>query len=577
MTTRILTTAQQALLADVRAWLGRLQLALSRAHADADAQQRLERSTRQLDRLFLLVVVGEFNAGKSALVNALLGAQVLAEGVTPTTTRLQSTRYGDTLETGLTEGTTTVVQAPIELLRDMEIVDTPGTNAIFREHEALTTDFVPRADLVLFITSADRPFTESEREFIQVIREWGKKLVVAINKIDILQTAEDVETVVAFVRRGVEGVLGVTPEIFPVSARLTMLQKRGDSSASPQPFNRFDELEAFLARTLDARERVRLKLLNPVGVADRVLDQTLTTANGSLALLRDDVVTLEDIERQLGLYESDMQREFRYRLSHADNALHEFENRGVAFFDDTLRLGRLFDLLNKSRLKSEYVSRVVADLPRTIERNVHEIIDWMVASDLRQWEGVMERLRARLAARPEQLAGQVGTGFTYDRARLLETVGRAADEAVGAFDKEREANRMAESVQMAVAGTALAQAGAIGLGTVVTALATTTFADVTGILAAGSIAALGLFVIPFRRQQAKRELTATIAGMRAELMNSLTSQFTREIQRSQQRIRDGVLPYSQFVRGERDKLTEVRDELTLVREGLAELRLRIEQ
>ncbi len=72
---------------------------------------------------------------------------------------------------------------------DINIVDTPGTNAIHREHEAITREFVPRSDMVLFVTSADRPFTESERAFLQGIREWGKKIVVVLNKIDILEYA----------------------------------------------------------------------------------------------------------------------------------------------------------------------------------------------------------------------------------------------------------------------------------------------------------------------------------------------------------------------------------------------------
>ena len=69
-----------------------------------------------------------------------------------------------------------MITAPVEMLREINIVDTPGTNAVRREHEALTREFVPRSDLVLFITSADRPFTESERAFLQSIREWGKKV-----------------------------------------------------------------------------------------------------------------------------------------------------------------------------------------------------------------------------------------------------------------------------------------------------------------------------------------------------------------------------------------------------------------
>ena len=92
---RILTDQQERILADERRVLGELVAALAAPgrHADED-QETLQRSVRQLDELFLLVVVGEFNAGKSAFINALLGSSVLEEGVTPTTSRIGLIRHG---------------------------------------------------------------------------------------------------------------------------------------------------------------------------------------------------------------------------------------------------------------------------------------------------------------------------------------------------------------------------------------------------------------------------------------------------------------------------------------------------
>ena len=93
------------------------------------------------------------------------------------------------------------------MLRDINIVDTPGTNAVIRRHEELTRDFIPRSDMVLFVTSADRPFTESERRFLQQIREWGKKIVLVVNKVDMLQPNE-IEQVVRFVKENALQLLG---------------------------------------------------------------------------------------------------------------------------------------------------------------------------------------------------------------------------------------------------------------------------------------------------------------------------------------------------------------------------------
>ncbi|MEO8499536.1 MAG: dynamin family protein, partial [Vicinamibacteria bacterium] len=163
----VLSPAHEELLARERDRLGALRDALGSFGAAEEDRKALEGSIRQLDELFLLVIVGEFNAGKSAFINALLGDRLVAEGVTPTTSRIQLLMHGAAIEKETTEEDgVLVVRAPIELLREINIVDTPGTNAIQREHEALTRKFLPRSDLVLFVTSADRPFTESERQFL---------------------------------------------------------------------------------------------------------------------------------------------------------------------------------------------------------------------------------------------------------------------------------------------------------------------------------------------------------------------------------------------------------------------------
>ncbi len=574
----LLTGAEQALLADERASLSRLQTALARFGSSGPDLEALEHSIRRLDELFLLVVVGEFNSGKSTFINALVGQRVLEEGATPTTRRIHVLKYGPAVSHTVLDASVDVVTAPADLLRQIHIVDTPGTNAIFRDHEALTVDFVPRADFVLFVTSADRPFTETERGFMASIREWGKKIVVVINKADILETAADRDSVEEFVRRGAATLLGVEPEVFAVSARAALRAKiAGDSSPTAAPAAQsFAALETHISTTLNARERVRLKLLNPIGVARRLSDRYLALVDADLQVLADDVLATTDIEGLATVFRQDMSREFQHRLSSVDNILHAFERRGVAFFDDTLRIGRILDLLNKSRLKAEFARDVIQDMPQLIERQVHDLIDWMVASDLRQWQGVMERIRARRATHADRLAGDIDSRFDYDRAQLLDTVGKAAERTVHSYDIARESETMAESVRMAVAGTAVAEVGAIGLGAAVTALATTTFADVTGILAASALAVIGLFVIPVRRAQAKTAMRSKIEAMRQQLVAALTAQFDREVERSLTRVRDAVAPYTRFVAAEQQRLTTTRAALRAAEQELGGLQRRVE-
>ncbi len=572
---RILTSEQDALLTEERGRLADLAAALARWGAARDDQQTLERSVRQLDELFLLVVVGEFNSGKSSFINALLGSALLEEGVTPTTSRIHRLLWGEQVERTLGEGAIEQITAPVELLSQVQIVDTPGTNALERRHEAVTREFVPRSDLVLFVTSADRPFTESERDFIAGVREWGKKLVFVINKIDILRRDDEVERVTDYVEQSCRKLLGFAPEIFAVSARAALEAKlAGDRQALER--SRFAPLERYVASTLDERERVRLKLLNPLGVGRRLAERYLEAARARVELLADDFAAIERIDRQLELYGEDLGREFRFRLTDVDNQLHAFEKRGDEFFEETFRLARAVDLLNKARVKAEFERRVVADTPRQIELKVEEIIDWLVATELRQWRAVSGLLDQRRALHAERLVGEIGS-FDTDRRQLLDTVGRTAQRTVERFDREREATRLADSVRTAVAGTALVEVGAIGLGTVVTALATTQLADVTGLLAAGTMAVLGLFILPGRRQRAKRELAAKILDLRQRLMAGLNQEFERELERGVARLREAIAPYTRFVEAERQRLSEMEGELQRAADGLAALEHRIER
>jgi small GTP-binding protein len=576
MLQEILTEEQQEILKTERRWLSELQTMLAGFGVEPEDQAALKRSVRQLDELFLLVVVGEFNAGKSAFINALLGQPLLEEGVTPTTTRIHLLKYGEAFEKAAVEASQDVFTAPVPLLREINVVDTPGTNAIQRQHEAITQEFVPRSDIVLFVTSVDRPFTESERAFLERIRSWGKKTVVVVNKTDILSSSEDLQRIQRFITENARSLLGFTPEVFPISSRLALRAKQEDDTALLSESG-FAALERYIATTLDQKERIHLKLNNPLGVGLHLIGKYLRLVDGRLASLQHDFDIVDDIERQLATYREDMAREFRFRLKDVENVLYEFESRGMAYFDETMRLARIFDLIQRAKLEEEFKRQVVGDVPQVIDARVDEVIDWLIASSVSQWQAVMEHVQARREAHADRMVGQVRSTFEYDRARLIDTVSRTARQAMADYDHEEEARRVADSLQTAVAGTALAEVGAVGLGTLVTVLATTAAADVTGIVAAGTVAVLGLFVIPTRRRQLKQEFHEKIVSVRQRLMDVLTSQFDRELTRSLNEIERAISPYTRFIRAERKHMEDTRRDLMQVKDELERLKAAVTQ
>ena len=135
---------------------------------------------------------------------------------------------------------------------------------------------------------------------------------------------------------------------------------------------------------------------------------------------------------------------------------------------------------------------------------------------------------------------------------------------------------MAEDLQKAVTSTALLEVGAVGLGAAVALAASSTAADITGLTAAGLMAALGLFVLPHRRRRAKSELKQKIAALRSNLMNALSGHFEAESERSRRRLEDTIAPYTRFVRSESERLAGERDALAALSDRVGEITARVE-
>ena len=580
---RLLTHEQDQLLRQERALLEELRVHLARLDAPEADLDRLKHSLQQLDELFLLVVVGEFNAGKTAFLNALLGDRLLQEGVTPTTSHINLLRYGEVFRQEPAGEDYLVIHAPVEWLREVNLVDTPGTNAVVQRHQQITEHFVPRSDLVLFVTSADRPFSESERTFLERIRQWGKKIIIIINKFDLIETESDRRQILDFVRDNGRSLLGVEPQIFTVSARLALQAKlaakpQGNSNGEAAPAgpvweaSQFEALESFIVNQLDATERIRLKLENPLGIATRLIEQYQDVINRRQELLRGDFQTLDVIEEQLTAYEADMRRDFKYQASHVDNVLYAMLERGDRFFDEAMRIARIFDLLNAEKLRGEFERQVMGDTSRDIERQVSDLIDWMVDKDYRQWRDVMEYLNRRASQHAERMVGQVGSSFEFNRQNLIASVGRHAQQVVDSYDREAESLKLAQEVQRAIIQTAAVEVGAIGLGALLVALLHTTLLDVTGILGASAVAALGLYVLPYRRSKIKEELRRRINELRDQLNTAMTRQFEQELTDSIQRLREAIAPYTRFVRVEREKLEQISGDLQSQRAQLDHVR-----
>lgn len=421
--------------------------------------------------------------------------------------------------------------------------------------------------------------TESERQFMERIRDWGKKVIIALNKVDILENEAALDEVRAFVLKHAEDVLGFRPEFFPVSARLAQQAKASTDPAEVQRLlaaSKIEALEQYIYSTLDDAARLQLKFASPLGVAEHLVEQIRTEAAEQEEALKEDKETVGALETVIAAYEQELEAELAPRLAEVENILHRLQARGLDFFDKTLRLLNVAELTRGDRVRAKFEQQVLADVPQQIEERVHKLIDWLVDKDLHQWQQVMAYLQRRQARYTEHLVGEGASTLDSRRRTLIDSAGATAQTIVNTYDREKEARELAAEVETTVAQVAMLEAGAVGLGALVVLVVASSAVDITGILAAGTLAILGIFVIPYKRGKVKEQFRGKMEVLRLKLLGALTTQFKSEADQSIARVRDGVAPYIRFVRAERERVETTQEALRGLRQKLSALKAKVQ-
>ncbi len=585
---QVLTRQQAELVAAERRLVLAVRDALARADGPRADLDRLARLVQEIDELFLLVVAGEYNAGKSTFINALLGDEVFAMGDLPTTRAISILRHGDPGPPEPAGEHVRVHRYPLDALRDLEIVDTPGTNSIDRMEEEITRGFVPRADLVLFVTSLLQPLTASELSFLTLIREWGKKTIFVVNGADRRNSDEQLDRVREYIAREVAARLGgPPPAVYVVSALRALRRKlagRGAAQAlggpplpADDPRDEFAALERYLLDTLRQGERVRLKLLSPVGVLRRVLDGNAAALAARQDVVRDDARVLRAVRDQLAAYSAEMRTDSERYLLELRAVLGDVERRGRTWLERNIRVGNYALLRNKDAVENRFRNEVVAEAPRQIEDVVHRMVDWTVARNLRLWTAAFAELDAHTARlRASGALGAHGDSeFQYNREELFTRLRQPVERRLGAFDAESEARQVVESMREAVGQAFGINVLAVGLGAVFVAVFTTAALDVTGVLTATLFALAGWLIVPARRRRLIAELEEKIAKLSADLSALLSAKFQEQLARYEQQLVEVVQPYERFLDTERARLEQAVGELDSARGEIDVLERRI--
>jgi small GTP-binding protein len=270
----------------------------------------LQALVRDLNEPLLFVVVGEVKSGKSSLLNALFGHEFARVDVLPATDRVYIFRHGP--EEKIVEVSPKLAERylPVPFLQSFNVVDTPGTNTMVKEHQTTTEDFLPRADIILFVFSVANPWTQSNWEFLSLLqKKWLKNVIFVLQQIDLREPAE-IEVIHHHLQDTAMRQLGFVPPLFAVSARKALLARTSalekEKLWQESAFAALEEQINFIVTESSTR---MLKLRSTFQAARATLDQFDQQVTGSLAKISADESSLPRLESLLETRREQLRRQ----------------------------------------------------------------------------------------------------------------------------------------------------------------------------------------------------------------------------------------------------------------------------
>jgi GTPase SAR1 family protein len=506
----------------------------------------MRRPTSELDTLhallsdvreaLLFVVMGEVKAGKSSLLNALFGQHFAKVDVLPATDRVYIFRYGEQEKSVETSPQLTERYLPIPFLRDFNVVDTPGTNTMVAEHQMITENFVPRADLVLFVFSVVNPWTQSAWDFLGLLQnKWLKNVVFVLQQIDLREPSE-----IDIIRRHLQDTamrrLGFVPPIFAVSARKALLARTTGSGKEElwreSDFGPLEDQINFIVNESSARF---LKLRSALQTGRVMLDEFGGQVRKSFDVITRDETRLSRLNLLLQTREEQTSRQIAGFLRGVEKACHDATAEGTKLLQSKLSLWQNWRLLwGRQDLPRDFQTEIETKLRQTLQPQVQHAVR-LLETDLRGlWPQLHDLLDDRLGTELRNRIPKTTPDFARQRRELLQSIELTLMERAAAKSIEETLAKMFQetSIQLRIpAGVAAAG----GLTAVIAAISSAAIADVTGIIAA-SAATIGAFlafrqrrrILKAYREQMETKCTALMKAIEQQLEHAI-SLFYKEV------------------------------------------------
>jgi small GTP-binding protein len=457
-------------------------------NAQGDRKRLLEVADDLRDLFFLVAIIGEFNAGKSSLINALLMDDLLPMGITPTTEMIEVIKYGDVGDKRpqMRDESTRVWTHPNTGAPGVALVDTPGTGSVFKRHESTAKAFLHRSDMVVFVLSAKRALAETERMYLELAQDYGKKIILVINQIDLLQPNE-LNEVRRFVERQLQELLSLRPLIFMVSAKEALNARRnGNGAVTQDDPGGIGALRAHLRGVFSEAPPARQKLIAQINMADAVVHRYLDEAEGGQNSVSKDTQKVRDVQSELEKQSGGLEQQLKAARVEIDQVFDGLRQRAFNFIDTNLSVRRIGRGVNKEALQSEFREVVIGRALRDINEASGDYVNALIDNSRLYWRGVIDRLNQLKDLLDQEVSGLDAGVYSEQREAVQDAI-RIAETELKSYSTGKVLEDLQTTFETNMGGfTTWALAAIVGLIITIIAVAT------PGPLAGAGAAALAL-------------------------------------------------------------------------------------
>ncbi len=319
---------------------------------------------------FMFVIVGEVKAGKSSFINALLESdrEITKVAPQPMTDTIQQIIYGEKEEYVEINPFLKRIMVPVEILREIAIVDTPGTNTIIEHHQQITESFIPASDLIVFVFEAKNPYRQSAWDFFDFIHEdWRKKIIFVLQQKDLLP-ADDLAINLQGVKeqamkKGIDA-----PVVFAVSAKQEI---DGDKTGSG-----FVDVRNFINENITGGKAPALKLMNTVETSGNINDRIAEGLNLREKQLLADIQFRDEIKTTLEQQKVKSHKQVDILVENLIAAYDRITlqkdkelSNGLSFF--SLLRRSLASMFSKKSSAKEWLESLAADLEKDMQAELN--------------------------------------------------------------------------------------------------------------------------------------------------------------------------------------------------------------